>query len=298
VTLEQPLFIDGNNYNGSELRGFLEGLFNEGVMRGNDFKVTPRAAGANMTVEVLAGRIAIQSDTGGGGMYYARSTATEAVSGFTTPGVGLQRIDVVYAQHLSGNLVVGRQAGTAAASPTVPTVPADAVPLARVLLTNSTSSIGAAQLTDVRTWATPQDNVPKAGAQLLGYHLNPPLTFVQYGPTLVLPIGPHPRRIMVTATATARAHIDAGGPLLLESYIDLSIDRGASFTAGPTITAACASTFQDAPFAVQHFVTGIPPTPSVGQNCEVHARVAIRRVNSGNSMDFDRSSLHVDVNPA
>lgn len=303
MTLEQPLFIDGNNYSGIELRALLEGLFNEGVIRGNDFKVQPRAAGANMTVEVLPGRVAIQSDTAGGGVYLARSTATEPVpnpSGTFTaaPGAGLTRIDVVYARVVTGNLTLGVAQGTAAASPTIPAVPSDAVALGRVTLPSGTGSIGAAQITDMRTWAGPMDSLPKGGSLNLGYQLNPPLTFVTYnGSTLVIPLGTHPRRILVQATLSCRCQIDAG-TILFEGYVDLSIDRGATFTAGPIMSGRVVDSLSDQPWVAQHFVTGIPPTPTPGQNVEVHARAAIRRVNAGNNIDFDMSTLNVVVLPA
>lgn len=131
-------------------------------------------ASSGMTVNVAAGRVAIptNNNTGTG---LCTSDATEQVTLAAAPGSGSNRIDLVVAQ-LRGNDIDGganndfiytNVTGTAAATPTVPATPANAVALAQVYVAGGSASVTAGNITDVRpgNLAVPPTPVAMAGAR-------------------------------------------------------------------------------------------------------------------------------------
>lgn len=165
MVLEAPLFMQGNTYAARRLRELVGFIFDvEGVVKPetNALKVSPRAAGATMSVDVAAGTCAIRGDDQAAqGMYLCSSTEVANKPIGPAPGSG-SRIDLVYAQ-LRDAAVTGGTAsdwiievlpGDAVPSNPVPkAVPASAIPLAEVLVTSTTTSITGG-ITDRRTAAT------------------------------------------------------------------------------------------------------------------------------------------------
>jgi len=160
-----PLFIQDPalSYDARDFRRFLGTLVGEGVadVSGGQLMVTPRAQGANMSVDVAAGVAYIQGDTvTGQGIYQASFDATSLAIA-AAPSTN-SRIDLIVARitdaQVTGGPSSGRSleviTGTAAASPTAPALPATAIPLARVLVVTGASSITAGNITDLRSALT------------------------------------------------------------------------------------------------------------------------------------------------
>lgn len=179
MALEAPLFMQGNTYAARRLRELVGYIFDtEGVVKPETgaLRVSARAAGANMSVDVAAGTCAILGDDQAGqGMYLCPSTAVENLPIGAAPGSN-SRIDLVTAR-LRDAAVTGGTAsdwilevipGTVAASPVAPAVPASAIPLAQITVAAGTLSIDAAKITDRRTAAT---NAAYASRLATGAHV-------------------------------------------------------------------------------------------------------------------------------
>jgi hypothetical protein len=153
--LHTPLWMQDQDYPAQLDRQILEAGLGTGVVVATDLAVTQRGAGANMTVDVAPGRVVIPGPTG---RYLAWSDSVVNLAIAAAPGVGDSRIDVVYAEARDANAMGGSDndwqlavaTGTPSASPTVPSIPAYAVALARVTLSSSTTSITNSIITDVR----------------------------------------------------------------------------------------------------------------------------------------------------
>lgn len=165
MTLHKPLWAGGTSYDAVDWRRLLTELFlSAGVIdyNGGDLKVTQRGAGANMSVDVAAGACVVDgTNTAGQGRFFCSSDAVVNVTGFTAPGAGTSRIDRIVARVIDADFVgsgtsswvIERVAGTAAASPSVPALPASSIPLGRVTLVSSTTSITNAIITEDRAQA-------------------------------------------------------------------------------------------------------------------------------------------------
>jgi hypothetical protein len=162
--LESPLWMEAKKYPARLDRQLLAALFTEGVHvpANGGLKVAPRAAGANMSVDVAAGLAGVTGDNAAGqGLYLCKSTAVENLPIAPAPGSD-SRIDLVIARVLDGTVTGGVShewvlevlTGTVAAAPVAPAVPASAIPLGEVLVAAGTTSIGAAKITGRRSAAT------------------------------------------------------------------------------------------------------------------------------------------------
>lgn len=126
-----------------------------GVDGAGDFLVSPRDAGANMSVDVAAGLAVVAG--GARGTYVVASGGAVNRSIGAAPGAGESRIDLVVllvadAEYAGADdeadvVVV---AGTADTTPVAPAVPAGGLLLAEVLVTDATVSIGSGDITDQR----------------------------------------------------------------------------------------------------------------------------------------------------
>lgn len=158
MTLHDPIFQQPESYSAEEARrGLLPAIGDSGVVGSPSLAVTQRAAGANMTVDVAAGTCVIPGIAGG---YLCRSDAVESVAIDAAPSAGNERIDVVYAEVRDAQAtgsgsdqdwIIDVVTGTpAASSPSVPSIPTYAIELARIALTDATTSITDAIITDTR----------------------------------------------------------------------------------------------------------------------------------------------------
>jgi hypothetical protein len=180
MVLEDPLWQDDNTTPARLDRQFIEDVFDvEGVIKPSTgaLLVAPRAAGANMSVDVAAGRAVIKGDDEANqGSYRVISTATENLPIGARPGSD-SRIDLVVARvrdaavtgGVSSDWILEVIPGTVAAAPVVPAVPATAIPLAEITVTSATLSITATEITkDRRSAAQNAAYVAKAGSTMAG----------------------------------------------------------------------------------------------------------------------------------
>lgn len=162
MTLENPLWLQNLTYAARLDRKLVELLATEGVkdVAGGHLKVSERAAGANMSVDIAAGTGFITGDDQANqGRYLVPSTAVEnraiAAADPTDP-----RIDLVVGRVRDANVtgvdndwIIEVITGTPAAAPTAPAVPNTAIPLAEVEVPAGAASIVNANITDRRTQA-------------------------------------------------------------------------------------------------------------------------------------------------
>jgi hypothetical protein len=167
ATFDDPLWLQDLDYAARLDRGLIEAFGAEGVIytgAGTPLKVTPRAAGANMSVDVAVGTGTVAGDDQPAqGSYFVRllSIANAAIG--VAPGGGLSRIDLVTvklrdtdAGSGAGTLIdVVVVAGTPGATPSAPAVPATSLLLAYVTVPNGTSAIQTSNITDKRRLARP-----------------------------------------------------------------------------------------------------------------------------------------------
>lgn len=139
--------------------------WDEGVKGLTSFKVTPRALGANRSVDVSAGSAIVRGDDQAGqGNYYAWSDAVVNVPLDPYPAGANQRYDLIILQTqdpdatgpAGDNTIVTKVTGAAFTSPVVPALPASAVLLAVIgPLTAATVSVTAAVIHDAQTGTGP-----------------------------------------------------------------------------------------------------------------------------------------------
>lgn len=172
MTLRTPLLMQAAGgdtepeYTALEARSLLDGLFRgEGILRPDvaaaGLKVSQRAAGANFSVDIAAGRAMVAGDAvANQGLYMVESTAVENVVVPSPPGSGT-RIHRVVAQ-LKDHLHDGTYpAGTYSWAPVLledtgsgtPALPGSAVALARVSVAAGQASVQNAHITDDRATA-------------------------------------------------------------------------------------------------------------------------------------------------
>ena len=117
-----------------------------------------------MTVNIAAGQVAVPTSNNTGSVLCS-SDAVEQVTLAAAPGSGSNRIDLVICQARGNDIDGGANndfvfsvvTGTAAASPAVPAVPANAVALAQILVPGGSAQVTAANITDRRPAGLPAD---------------------------------------------------------------------------------------------------------------------------------------------
>lgn len=137
-------------------------MWTEGVLGSTSFAVTQRAAGANFSVDVAAGRAVIQGDDQANqGKYEIINTATVNKPISAAPGSN-SRYTIVIAQlrdpdaggAAGDDYIITTVDGSSAASPTVPATPASALLLAVIgPIASGTASITTSLIADNRTIA-------------------------------------------------------------------------------------------------------------------------------------------------
>lgn len=166
ITLTWPLTSDGAGavtYTANDWRTLLTNLFDEGILGASSFEVSERAAGANMTLDVTAGVAVVEGDDAAGqGNYLVKASETLGAFTIDTADASNPRIDRVGIQlnDPSEGGSAGRNCtfvvvkGTAAASPSAPTLPDSFLELAQVTVPASATSIEDADITDTRVEST------------------------------------------------------------------------------------------------------------------------------------------------
>ena len=161
MTEQNPAtYLQGGTHPAEGLRRMTTSLVGDttGVVLSTDLAVTERGAGANMSVDVAAGRAFIEGDEGAfQGTYHVENRATVNLT-VTASHATLDRIDLVVAKVEDSDYSGATDAwslaivdGTAAGSPSAPSAPANSITLASIYVTALDSSIVDAQITDLRT---------------------------------------------------------------------------------------------------------------------------------------------------
>ncbi|HVX20877.1 MAG TPA: tail fiber protein [Acidimicrobiales bacterium] len=159
MAFKAPISMQADSYTAALDRQVLDALYQTpGVVASGHLVVTQRAAGANMSVDVAAGKCIITgTDASNQGKYLCFSDAVANVVLTTAPGTGLSRIDLIIAQVRDATVIGGSHndwlvtvvKGTAASSPTAPAAPASSLVLARVLVGANVSTITNTVITTV-----------------------------------------------------------------------------------------------------------------------------------------------------
>jgi hypothetical protein len=162
-----PLWMQNGSYGAVRDRELLASIFGPGVRSSNQLIVSPRAAGANLSVDVSGGQLVIAgTDTAGQGYYMcgapAGIAANLAING--PPPAGQSRIDRIVARVYDTAVIGGSTngwtievvEGTPAVSPTAPALPPSSLALARVTVPAALAAVVAGNIVDERTyWAGP-----------------------------------------------------------------------------------------------------------------------------------------------
>jgi hypothetical protein len=164
VSLHLPVWLQNDTYIASLDRSLVDAVYagGGGIVAPGDLIVTQRGAGANMSVDVAAGKAVVTgTDVAGQGKYLCWSDAVANVVIAAAPGTGLSRIDRIVATvrdadaigGLNNDWILQRIAGTAGSTPSPPAVPASSLAIARVLVGANVTSILTANVTDDRVAA-------------------------------------------------------------------------------------------------------------------------------------------------
>lgn len=240
-------------YSALDARMLVEASLTEGVVGLDDLKVTQRAAGANLSVDVAAGLVVIAGDDAANqGQYLSRSAAlnTGAGSIATGPGGANARIDLVVAR-MYDKLVTGSAyglaieviAGTAGATPVAPAVPNGAIALAEVRMNAADTSALDARITDRRWRGLPLGSLLASstrttnGTSAVGSHDS------GLSCTFVMPALAPGRRVEVEVSAYYINFVSAVLNTTLYSVLrdSANVIRATVFGWGPPVTAVPAS---------------------------------------------------------
>lgn len=170
--LDQPLWLQNSSYPASLDRLLIGSTLQPGVLGNAELAVSQRAAGANMSVDVAAGRAVVpMTDAPNQGSALCRSTAVNNLTVGGAPAAGLTRIDLVVARVYDASLIGGSingwqleiVPGTAASTPAAPAVPASAIPLAQISIASGVASVTNAMISNRRIFPA------NVGGWLSGY---------------------------------------------------------------------------------------------------------------------------------
>ena len=163
MTLYPPLWAQNTKYPAAYDRLVFSTTLDGGVFATTDLKVSQRGAGASMSVDVSGGRCVVP---GPSGSYLCVSDAVVNKAVTAPPGTNTSRIDLVCAT-VTDNQATGQGdpstpatwdiqvlTGTPAASnPQSPALPANSVPLARIVVASTSATVVDAMLREARGYA-------------------------------------------------------------------------------------------------------------------------------------------------
>jgi hypothetical protein len=152
MTRYSPLWLQQQTYAASVDRRLPGALWPTAATTGCAVTVS-----SGMTVNVAAGTVAVPTANNTGTVLCA-SDAVEPVTLAAAPAAGTNRYDLVICQARGNDLDGGANndflfttvTGTAAASPTIPAVPNNAVALAQIYVPGGSASVTSGNITDIR----------------------------------------------------------------------------------------------------------------------------------------------------
>src|SRR5215471_1339564 len=169
-----PIWMQNESYPASVDRTLINAIWPEaGVIGATAFQVTPRAAGANLSVDVQIGYAIIQgSDAANQGRYAVRLLAVKNRTLAAVPAAGLQRMDLVVLT-LWDQAAIGAtsnppwnvqiiKGADVASGPTPPAVPPSSLALANLgPITSSTAQVTSGMIGDRRNIISGLDRLPR-----------------------------------------------------------------------------------------------------------------------------------------
>ena len=170
MALLETMLLEGNDYTFQQLRHMFEaarGMLQEGVVGPTDYKVSQRAAGANLSVDVAAGDAWVNLDTGTRQGYYLQTNDGTVNVAIAAAHATLPRVDQVILQINDSNVPAGSGnlpelkvlTGTPTAGATLDNrlgaaaLGNDRIRLADVHVPATDTTIADAQIRDRRPWA-------------------------------------------------------------------------------------------------------------------------------------------------
>jgi len=159
MTRYTPLWLQAGSYPAAGDRRLISAIWPAAVVSGCAVTVQ-----ANMNLNVGVGWVVVPTANNTGSVLCA-SDSIEVVTLGTAPGAGTNRIDVVACTVTSTDIGTAAGdafsftaiAGTPAASPVAPAVPAGSVAIAQVLVIGGQATIQAGNITDRRAISNPRD---------------------------------------------------------------------------------------------------------------------------------------------
>jgi hypothetical protein len=162
MALLSPMFMQNEDYTATEFRQLSTAIMRGGVVNAADLKVTQRAAGTNMSVDVAAGVGVVEgTDAVGQGLYVCPSTEVVNVTIPPAPSAGNSQITLIVQQVRDGDQNAGPNndqvivavSGDPASTPAEPTIPASSLVLAKVTVASGTAAVTNAMIAERRTFA-------------------------------------------------------------------------------------------------------------------------------------------------
>jgi hypothetical protein len=171
MTRYTPQWLQQGSYAASVDRRLLAAIWPAAVSNGCAVTVA-----SGMTVNVAAGQVAVPTQNSTGSSLCS-SDAVEQVTLAAAPGSGTNRYDLVVCQPRGNDLDGGTNndfvfttvTGVAAATPTVPAVPAGQVALAQIYVPGGSAAVAAGNITDVRPHGLGPEQPVAAAAPLAAY---------------------------------------------------------------------------------------------------------------------------------
>lgn len=243
MTLEDPVALQNLTYDASEIRLIATAALRPGIVDVNDLKVSPRALGANMSVDIAPGTCCIGgTDQTNQGRYVTRSTGVENRSLNAAPGAGQSRIDVVYARVRDGQAsggadndwVLGVQTGAAATtgSQVAPALPSSSLELARVTVASGTASITAFLISDRRAEALRRTTID-SGLSPGGATITPSSGALTQEISVTTRMHAYPVEVSAVFVCDILANTGQSN-CQVTARIDISLDSGATYAEAST----------------------------------------------------------------
>lgn len=297
MALDLPLYLQGGSYSANAFRTLVDAAMKEGVVDPGDYKVTRRAVGANMSVDVAPGTVVLNADiTAFQGKYMCRNTTTVNRAVTAAPSSGNSRIDIVVVQvrdaQLDGGLnndqVINVIAGTPSSSPTIPATPVNATKLAQVLVTDTTTTIQNTAITDTRAGAR-VDTTTHAYGSMTDQNLPADSVYSDWGSPVTV-LDPQ-RSVTVYALLTGQVASNTGGIAFANCRVGISVDGGATFSfTGAELGSTSNSNLDAQLFLSQHLVTA----RTTG---DIVVKAHVKASSGGVAATASLGRLHVTVDP-
>lgn len=292
MTFHGPLWLQNGSTSALDDRAVFALLADQpGVDSGNDLKVTQRAAGANMSVDIAPGVALIPSVLGA--PYVCQSDAVVNLPIGASPPSGQDRQDLVVATVRDAftdggtnndwylQVVPGVPAAQGASL--LPSTPLASLALASVLVGGGVSTVTGFAIPDLRVPARrPAPTV--VGVPLAAqYATGNPLPWASTaGPALLVSVPPFP--VVVSAVLTGQVAPASNAPVVCGWRVDVSFNNGSTWTTGTEVQGLTPNTLTATPVTNQAIVSGT-------SSGVIQVRAMIRQIGGATYSQFTNGTL-------